>query len=62
LWLIVADLTEAGEFSIDLYTMPDTLTSKLMEHLVRDTPRGSGSSRSIMLIRGVTQGKKGLVA
>ncbi|KAG5990466.1 hypothetical protein E4U54_004099 [Claviceps lovelessii] len=24
---------EAGEFSIDLYTMPDTLTSKLWEHL-----------------------------
>ncbi|KFA61967.1 hypothetical protein S40285_07797 [Stachybotrys chlorohalonatus IBT 40285] len=29
----VDDLTEAGEFSIDLYTMPDTLTTKLMEHL-----------------------------
>ncbi|KAG6017649.1 hypothetical protein E4U41_004169 [Claviceps citrina] len=27
------DVTEAGEFSIDLYTMPDLLTSKLWEHL-----------------------------
>lgn len=32
--LIVNDLTEAGEFSIDLYTMPDVLTNKLWEHLV----------------------------
>lgn len=32
--LIVTDLTKAGEFSIDLYTMPDTLTSKLWDHLV----------------------------
>jgi hypothetical protein len=32
--LIVDDLTEAGEFSIDLYTMPDLLTTKLWEHLV----------------------------
>jgi hypothetical protein len=32
--LIVNDLSEAGEFSIDLYTMPDLLTSKLWEHLV----------------------------
>jgi hypothetical protein len=30
----VGDLTEAGEFSIDLYTMPDLLTTKLWEHLV----------------------------
>ncbi|KAI9158955.1 Transcription initiation factor TFIID subunit 14 [Paramyrothecium foliicola] len=29
----VGDLTEAGEFSIDLYTMPDLLTTKLWEHL-----------------------------
>lgn len=28
------NLAEAGEFSIDLYTMPDTLTTKLWEHLV----------------------------
>ncbi|KAF5005301.1 hypothetical protein FDECE_8237 [Fusarium decemcellulare] len=29
----VDDLTKAGEFSIDLYTMPDALTTKLWEHL-----------------------------
>lgn len=33
-WLIEDDLMKAGEFSIDLYTMPDLLTSKLWEHLV----------------------------
>lgn len=27
----------AGEFSIDLYTMPDVLTTKLWEHLVSKT-------------------------
>ncbi|XWW98059.1 hypothetical protein V2A60_006055 [Cordyceps javanica] len=27
------DLNEAGEFSIDLYTMPDLLTTKLWDHL-----------------------------
>ncbi|GAB0136662.1 hypothetical protein EsDP_00004956 [Epichloe bromicola] len=27
------NFTEAGEFSIDLYTMPDLLTNKLWEHL-----------------------------
>jgi hypothetical protein len=27
-------LTEAGEFSIDLYTMPDQLTKVLWDHLV----------------------------
>ena len=32
--LIVDDLIKAGEFSIDLYTMPDGLTSKLWDHLV----------------------------
>jgi len=32
--LIVDDLTEAGEFSIDLYTMPDILTKTLWDHLV----------------------------
>lgn len=32
--LIVSDLLEAGEFSIDLYTMPDLLTTKLWDHLV----------------------------
>lgn len=32
--IIVNNLSEAGEFSIDLYTMPDTLTTKLWEHLV----------------------------
>lgn len=32
--LIVDDLGEAGEFSIDLYTMPDLLTTKLWDHLV----------------------------
>ena len=32
--LIVNDLREAGEFSIDLYTMPDSLTTKLWDHLV----------------------------
>ncbi|EXK30061.1 transcription initiation factor TFIID/TFIIF subunit [Fusarium oxysporum f. sp. melonis 26406] len=31
--LIVDDLVKAGEFSIDLYTMPDGLTSKLWDHL-----------------------------
>ena len=35
--LIVDDLTEAGEFSIDLYTMPELLTNKLWEHLVSAT-------------------------
>ncbi|RFN47328.1 transcription initiation factor tfiid/tfiif subunit [Fusarium flagelliforme] len=29
----VDDLVKAGEFSIDLYTMPDSLTSKLWDHL-----------------------------
>lgn len=29
----------AGEFSIDLYTMPDVLTTKLWEHLVSHTGR-----------------------
>ncbi|KAK9441180.1 Transcription initiation factor TFIID subunit 14 [Metarhizium brunneum] len=29
----VDNLAEAGEFSIDLYTMPDMLTAKLWEHL-----------------------------
>ncbi|KAF4994125.1 hypothetical protein FGRMN_6040 [Fusarium graminum] len=29
----VDDLVKAGEFSIDLYTMPDALTSKLWDHL-----------------------------
>ncbi|KAH7260221.1 hypothetical protein LRP88_00988 [Fusarium phalaenopsidis] len=29
----VDDLTKAGEFSIDLYTMPDILTTKLWDHL-----------------------------
>ena len=38
-WLIVDDLAEAGEFSIDLYTMPDLLTTKLWEHLVRRAPQ-----------------------
>lgn len=33
--LIADDLTQAGEFSIDLYTMPETLSSKLWDHLVR---------------------------
>ena len=32
--LIVDDLLKAGEFSIDLYTMPDLLTTKLWDHLV----------------------------
>ena len=32
--LIVDDLREAGEFSIDLYTMPDALTTKLWEMFV----------------------------
>lgn len=32
--LIVDTLLEAGEFSIDLYTMPDVLTKMLWEHLV----------------------------
>ena len=31
------DLREAGEFSIDLYTMPDNLTTKLWDHLVSFT-------------------------
>lgn len=31
---VVNNLFEAGEFSIDLYTMPDALTTKLWEHLV----------------------------
>lgn len=30
----MSNLSEAGEFSIDLYTMPDALTTKLWEHLV----------------------------
>jgi hypothetical protein len=30
----VDDLREAGEFSIDLYTMPDTLTTKLWDMFV----------------------------
>lgn len=32
--LIVDDLFEAGEFSIDLYTMPDSLTTKLWDIFV----------------------------
>lgn len=28
------DLTQAGEFSIDLYTMPELLSTKLWDHLV----------------------------
>lgn len=32
--LIVDDLREAGEFSIDLYTMPDALTTKLWDIFV----------------------------
>jgi transcription initiation factor TFIID/TFIIF subunit len=32
--LIVDNLLEAGEFSIDLYTMPDSLTTKLWEFFV----------------------------
>lgn len=32
--LIVDNLLEAGEFSIDLYTMPDSLTNKLWEFFV----------------------------
>ena len=33
--LLIADtLLEAGEFSIDLYTMPDILTKMLWDHLV----------------------------
>ncbi|KAM0477049.1 hypothetical protein ACHAPX_006008 [Trichoderma viride] len=31
----VSNLSEAGEFSIDLYTMPDALTTKLWEHLTK---------------------------
>ncbi|KAJ2979070.1 hypothetical protein NQ176_g3468 [Zarea fungicola] len=31
----VSDLLEAGEFSIDLYTMPDLLTTKLWDHLTK---------------------------
>ncbi|KAL7803436.1 SAS complex, SAS5 subunit/transcription initiation factor IID, subunit 14 [Trichoderma aethiopicum] len=31
----VNNLFEAGEFSIDLYTMPDTLTTKLWDHLLK---------------------------
>ena len=34
LMLIVDNLLEAGEFSIDLYTMPDSLTNKLWEFFV----------------------------
>ena len=40
--LIVDNLAEAGEFSIDLYTMPDLLTTKLWEHLVSCCPRPLG--------------------
>lgn len=36
--LIVDDLAQAGEFSIDLYTMPDPLTRKLWDHLVSLSP------------------------
>lgn len=32
--LIADDLLEAGEFSIDLYTMPDLLTNKIWDYLV----------------------------
>ncbi|ATY59327.1 Ran-specific GTPase-activating [Cordyceps militaris] len=34
----VDDLDEAGEFSIDLYTMPDLLTTKLWDHLTTHEP------------------------
>jgi membrane protease subunit (stomatin/prohibitin family) len=33
--LIADNLAAAGEFSIDLYTMPDMLTTKLWEHLTK---------------------------
>jgi transcription initiation factor TFIID/TFIIF subunit len=37
--LIVDNLLEAGEFSIDLYTMPEILTKMLWDHLVRTLSR-----------------------
>lgn len=36
--LIVENLLEAGEFSIDLYTMPDSLTTKLWDFFVSKPP------------------------
>ena len=36
--LIVNNLLEAGEFSIDLYTMPDVLTNKLWDFFVSKAP------------------------
>lgn len=45
------DLREAGEFSIDLYTMPDTLTTKLWDMFVSPYVR-----RSISVI---TLGREG---
>lgn len=42
LMLIDDDLLKAGEFSIDLYTMPDGLTNKLWDHLVSDAKKKTG--------------------
>lgn len=55
--LIVDDLREAGEFSIDLYTMPDALTTKLWDIFVRRPviPMGQRDADT-------EQAKKGLVA
>lgn len=39
--LIVDTLLEAGEFSIDLYTMPDILTKMLWDHLVSGSAVGA---------------------
>lgn len=47
--LLIADnLAEAGEFSIDLYTMPDLLTTKLWEHLVSRASEDGKDSRHII--------------
>lgn len=58
------DLTEAGEFSIDLFTMSDNLTKALWDHLVSRRSRGArGSLERRRFADGVAlQVKKGLVS
>lgn len=55
----MGNLAEAGEFSIDLYTMPDMLTTKLWEHLVSGPTGGTGEGHELTL---ADQSKKGLVS
>lgn len=53
---------EAGEFSIDLYTMPDILTKMLWDHLVSLASAPPSRLSGVHLTELAGQSKKGLIA